>query len=115
MQLVEGWAGHLPVMLLVKIAKAHRIRQELIQILDASRANVRVQSDRQSGDLAEGLNLRSMLVQTRAGSLRTRFGEGALRTVRVVVRAHRCLVSYTKALKPVIALPTISVFISRVP
>src|SRR5258708_36355165 len=91
MQLVEGWAGHLPVMLLVEIAEAHRIRQELIQILDASGANIRVQSDRQPGDLAEGLNFRGMLVHKRSSCLRTRFGEGSVRTARVVARAHRCL------------------------
>jgi len=37
--LVEGMAGDLPMMFLVKIAKSDRVREKLIQIVGASRTN----------------------------------------------------------------------------
>jgi hypothetical protein len=54
MELVKRGAGDLPVVLLVHVAQRHRVRQNLVQIVDAGFAGGFVESDGQLGDFSVG-------------------------------------------------------------
>src|SRR5271169_1880672 len=59
------------MMLLVEIPQRNRVRQHLIQVLDAPRADLLVQRDRQLRDLPVRLDFPRLLVQDRPRSLRS--------------------------------------------
>src|SRR2546425_8664450 len=52
MKLVEGMPRDLPMVLLVKIAKRNRVREDLVQILRAGRTYLLIQRNRQLCDPA---------------------------------------------------------------
>src|SRR2546427_5992337 len=56
-QLVEARSGYLPVMLLVHVRQRLRVRQHLVEIVDAGRANRGVERDRESRNRPEMLDL----------------------------------------------------------
>jgi hypothetical protein len=89
MELIEGWAGHLPMMFLVQITERHRVGEQLIQILDALFTRVFRQRDGHSDEMPERLDLVGFLrgdgsgapqdrlsVEYRLGHLRTSFVGG---------------------------------------
>src|SRR6185312_2533680 len=67
MKLIESVTGDLPVMLLVEIPDRNRIRQNLVQILDALAAGLLAERDRQLDDRAERLDLHGLLPHQRPG------------------------------------------------
>src|SRR5437899_1579794 len=64
-QLIEGLAGNLPVVLLVEIPERHGIGEDLVQHLDAFCADSLLEAYRQPGDFPEFLNLRCTLMRDR--------------------------------------------------
>src|SRR5580692_12068447 len=73
MQLVEGVASYLPMMLFVHVAQSHRIREKLVEVLGAGCADPLIEGDRQLGDLAVRLDFGGMLVLNRTGFFRACF------------------------------------------
>jgi hypothetical protein len=71
-ELVEGRARHLPVVLLVQVPEGERVGQDLVQVLDALPGGVLGERDRQPGDVAEGLDLVRRLRDERAGAVSRR-------------------------------------------
>src|SRR5713101_1898459 len=63
MQLIEGRACDLPMVLFVHVPQRDRVGKDLVEILHVGLADVLLQSDRQFGDHAVGLDLCSILLQ----------------------------------------------------
>ena len=79
-KLVESRPRNLPVMLLVHVAKRHRVGQQLVEVVDALFANFLAKRDRHRDDVPEGLDLVSLLVDDWRGAIAGRagvFGSGS--------------------------------------
>ena len=106
-QRVERVAGHLPVMLLVQVAHGHRVRQRLVERVDAVVADLFGQPIGDAGDRSKLLDFASALVDNGACFLAcpARGGLGALawhqRSVeRVACRAGQKLGLNITSIRP---------------
>jgi hypothetical protein len=88
MQLVEGVASDLPMMLFVHIAQRHGVGENLVEVLTAGRADLLIESDRQLGDFAVWLDFGGMLVLNRTGLFRACFQLAVGSFSLVVFGAH---------------------------
>ena len=73
MELIEGVADDLPVMLFVEIAQGHGVGEDLIEVFDALGAGLLIEGDRELGDGAVGLNFMGVLMQKRACAVEVTF------------------------------------------
>jgi hypothetical protein len=94
MELIERNSRNLPVMFLVHVPKSDGIGQKLIQIFNAFCTNYFVQGDGQSGNLAERLNFRRMLMERGLGAARAFFELAISRAIFVFFADHGGLSSF---------------------
>ena len=74
MELVEGVAGDLPVMLFVHVAQGDCVGEELIEIFDTVGADFFVEADGEFCNFVVGLNLVRLLMEDRARTFGACFG-----------------------------------------
>ena len=89
MELVEGVAGHLPVVLLVHVPKRDRVGQHLVQVPRALGTDVFAQGIREPRDRPVGLNLGCALADKRPGTT----GEDVATALKGVLLRHFVLLS----------------------
>jgi hypothetical protein len=89
MQLIEGVACYLPMMLFVEVAKGNGVGENLIQIFRAFGANVFIERNRKLGKLAVGLNFARVLMKKGPGTFRSGLRVGPV--IGLGIFGHRAI------------------------
>src|SRR5712671_7284457 len=93
MELIESWAGHLPVRFLVEIPQSDGVGKQQVELFRHFQANRLLQVQRQHvRDGSIFLNFGSALVKARLRAYASSYTGGGLRVE--ILLGHRCVFSF---------------------